>query len=83
MYFENNTVFEINTVLITVSCLATTKNCGLNYSIKNSDLNTVVLAKLSFFLCIKKELHNSFFKTEHAEKQSSGVFMCLSTHISC
>uniref|UniRef100_A0A453B2K4 Uncharacterized protein n=2 Tax=Aegilops tauschii subsp. strangulata TaxID=200361 RepID=A0A453B2K4_AEGTS len=36
-----------------------------------------------FFSVLRKEPHNSFFKTEHAEKQSTGVFMCLSTHISC
>ena len=51
-YFENTTVFEITTVLFTMSCLVAPNNCAFNI---------VVLGKLQFFLCIKKRTQHLFF----------------------
>ena len=54
-YFENTIVFEITIVLFTMSCLVAPNNYAFN---------TVVLGKLQFFLCIKKEPQTSFLKIE-------------------
>lgn len=67
-YSKNTAVFKITTVLITMRCLAATKNYVFN---------TALFAKPRYYLCIKKRTHDLFFKNRARERKGSSLSSSL------
>ena len=61
-YFVNTTVFLNTMVLITLSCLVSTKN---------SNINTTVFLKMQYFLCPIKRTLDLFFESRADEKTNT------------